>query len=88
MFIPLIQTTTTNLRTIPELVDKHFQDGDLQEGFVLIQGCGNTENTIGKNTQNLEKFSKLRTNISEIQKNTIKKNTQNPVKYSKFRKIL
>ena len=43
MLIPLIQTTTTNLRTIPELVDKHFQDGELQEGFVLIQGCGNID---------------------------------------------
>ena len=40
MLIPLIQSNESDWLKIPEIVEKQFSDGDLQEGFVLIQNCG------------------------------------------------
>ena len=43
MLIPLIQSNESDWLKIPEIVEKQFSDGDLQEGFVLIQNCGEIE---------------------------------------------
>ena len=40
MLISVIQTSKSDMSTLPELIDKHFQQGDLKSGGVLIQGLG------------------------------------------------